>query len=503
MGKVLRSSFAATFVSAVVGFVILPRVLRGIGVRNYGEWATLAAILAVGQLGQSGVSTEIARRVASARGDRDDTAMALAVRQGVTVLAGVAFVLELAALATARPVVDLVFRSVNSGGRGQLTLLVIGVVSLFAIGLVGNGFFAVLTGLQRSDFGIWSGVASIVAAAIATLAGIAGGLGLWALFLADCVQLAVSWVGPLIGVRRLAPHVRFGLVRMSRSAVLGFLAMPAMLVVAQASDVFDSQVDKLVLTHSVGPRSSAMFQIGVNLVQLVRGLALVPLSVMLAGTAELHRSNPRRLRRLELLASASTQAIAAVSAGGLVLFADPFVARWLGPGYSNAALAVRVLALAALLNMWSAPWSYYAIGRRRYHYVLIGAGVTLVVNAIATIVLTTHIGLSGALIGSVAGSGAGMAAARVVLLRWERGAWLTPALRCTAVVAVIVLPFVLAGVHVPATWPAMIGWGLAYLVGCALLLHATGSLPATLHRRRDGGVTFTWRDEPSAPPAQD
>ena len=167
-------------------------------------------------------------------------------------------------------------------------------------------------------------------------------------------------------------------------------------MMASASDVFDSQVDKLVLTRTVNPTASAMFQIGAGLVQSSRGLVLVPLAVMLAGTAELYRSDPHRLRRLETLADSSVQAIAAITAGGLVLFAVPFVETWLGPGYGDAALCVQVLALAALINAWSAPWTCCAIGRGGSGYVLISAGVTLAVNAAATIILTSRIGLNGA-----------------------------------------------------------------------------------------------------------
>ena len=173
---------------------------------------------------------------------------------------------------------------------------------------------------------------------------------------------------------------------------------------------------------------------------------------MLAGTAELYRSDPHRLRRLETLADSSVQAIAAIMAGGLVLFAVPFVETWLGPGYGDAALCVQVLALAALINAWSAPWTYYAIGRGRYSYVLISAGVTLAVNAAATIILTSRIGLNGALIGSLAGSAAGTATARLLLLRWERRNWLSPAVRATGIVGLLVVPALLIGVQFPASW---------------------------------------------------
>lgn len=503
VARVFRSSLVSQVFSAIVGLTVLPRVLKGVDVSRYGEWATLAAILAIGQLAQSGVGTEIARRVATAQGARDIAAMREAVRQGVTVLAGVGAVIELIAVAVAHPVVNLVFSGVTAGQRGQLALLLISIVTLFVVGLVGNGYFSVLTGLQRSDYSIWSGIVALVAGAIVMLAGIAAGLGLWALLIADCAQLLVGWAGPMIGVRRLLPDLGFCLTRVSRRVVIGFIGMPAMLVMAAAGDLFDFQIDKIVVTHTVDPKASAMFQIGVSLVQAVRGVALIPLTVMLAGTAELYRSNPSRLRRLETISGSTAQAFAATCAGGLVIFAGPFMSTWLGPGYSEAALSVRVLAVASLLNIWSAPWGYYAIGRGRYHYVLIGAGVTNAVNAAATVLLTTRIGLAGALIGSVAGSAAGTLTARLILSRWERRNWLSPALRATAVVAVVVVPLMLMRVRIPASWVGLLGWGGAYVVVCGALLYATGLLPLRIDMRRGGVPRLSWRQaEPVTPREQ-
>jgi O-antigen/teichoic acid export membrane protein len=275
----------------------------------------------------------------------------------------------------------------------------------------------------------------------------------------------------------------FRLVRVSRSVVFGFIGMPAMLVVASASDLFDSQVDKLVLTHVVGPQASGMFQIGVNLEQVLKNAALVPLAVMLAGTAELYRSNPGRLRHLEMLAGSTAQAIASIAAGGIILFARPFMTVWLGPGYGHAALSAQALAIAALLNIWSAPWTYYAIGRRRYHYVLIAASTTVVVNFVATIVLTSTIGLDGALIGSVAGSAAGTLVARLVLLKWERRSWLTPALVTTGLTGLVVGPLAYIAMPFAATWPSLIAWGSLYVALTGVLLLAAGVLPVRVALR--------------------
>jgi O-antigen/teichoic acid export membrane protein len=478
--------------------VILPRILKGVGISHYGDWATLAAVLAIGQLAQTGTGTEIGRRVAAAHGTNDRAALRQAVWQGVTVLCGIAVVMEVLGLLLARPLVALVFSTVAAGERGQLTLLFIGIVSLFSVGLVGNGYFAVLGGLQRGDYANWSMVASYITGAAATVAGLAAGLGLWAIFLADCVQLVVAWLGPAIGARRVARDVAFRLTRVPWGVTLGFIGMPAMLIAGSASDVFDSQVDKLVLTHTVGPVSSAMFQIGVALELSLKSVAFVPLAVMLAGTAELYRSNPLRLRRLEALAGSATQSLGALAAGGLVLFSHAFLQAWLGPGYGQAARAGAVLAVAALLNIWTAPWTYYAMGRGRYYYVLLAATVTLAVNFAATVVLTSTIGLNGALIGSVAGSATGLITARAIVYRWEKRPWLLPALRASLPAGAVVGVFALAKGRFPSSWPGLFGWACAYTLVCGLALLMAGATPVTVTFRGPFHPALAWRQADGA-----
>lgn len=492
VGKVLRSSATSTIVSTLAALVVLPRVLHGIDVNRYGEWTTLAAVLAIGQLAEAGVGIEISRRVAAAHGRGDAPAVRRAVREGTTVLVGVAAAIEAVGVAMAHPVVDLVFATISPGQRGQLSLLLIGVITLLAVGLAASGYIAVLGGLQRNDYSNWSGIAAVILAAGVTVGGIAAGIGIWALLVADAVQLLASWAGPVLGIRKLAPDMRFGLTRVSPGVALGFLGMPAMIVAASASTLFDSQVDKLVLTHNVGPRAAAMFQIGSQMVLSARAAALIPLSVLLAGTAELYRMHPGRLRRLEGLAGRSAQAIASVTAGGFLVFSSPFLHAWLGPGYGGAAMSLRLLAVAALVNVWSAPWFYYAVGRGRYQYVLVAACANLVVNASCTVLLTTRIGLLGALVGSVAGNGAGTCAGWLILRRWERRHWLRPALRASALVAMVTGPLLLLSPRIPGTWLGLICWVASYVAACGVVLLVTRSLPVVIAMTPRGVPRLAW-----------
>jgi len=156
---------------------------------------------------------------------------------------------------------------------------------------------------------------------------------------------------------------------------------------------------------------------------------------------------------------------------------------------------MRLLAIAVLLNVWSAPWFYYAVGRGRYHYVAWSASANLVVNAAGTIFLTTRIGLLGALIGSIAGNAAGNLVGWLILRRWERRHWLLPAFRATGVVAMVVVPLLAIENRIPASWIGLVGWGAAYLATCGIMLLVTRSVPVTIGLSPSGLPRVGWRAE--------
>ena len=135
-----------------------------------------------------------------------------------------------------------------------------------------------------------------------------------------------------------------------------------------------------------------------------------------------------------------------------------------------------------------------SLGRGKFQYMAWTFGINLVVNAAETILLTSHIGLLGALIRSIAGNSANTLADWLIIRRWEERPWLRPALRATGVLALVVVPLMSLEKHIHDTWLDIIVWSTAYLAPCAIMLLGTRALPIRIVRSGRAIPRATWRD---------
>lgn len=465
--RAFGSSAAGAVVTFAVNLAIVPFVLNRLGPNLYGAWATMASVLAVGALADAGVRTEITRRVGSALGEGDEDGLVRSVHQGVTLLAALASTITLVGLLAAPAIRAFAFpKGVPGYTNPEVDLLLRATMALLAGSLVANGYFGVLRGVQRGDVETTGLILAVPASAVATVVGVHLGWGLWALFLSSLTALLVAGAWNTVGARRLVPALHPRLAALSGSIVKGYLGLSGLALLAQVSDVVDSQWDKVVLSRYVGSTAVTSFQIGTSLVSQGKTLALLPLAPLLVAIAELRRHDRVRMEALFSLMARAGMVLGAVVLGAIFVFAPAFVRLWLGdePSAAAAVGAARLFSIAAVCNLVSAPLAFRAFGEGWHALCAASSIVNMVVNGALSLGLTMAIGFNGALYGSIAGNLIGSSVFFVLMRRRMAERWTAPPLRALVVGALAVLLAVLAGADRLGSWVELVPAGAAYVV---------------------------------------
>jgi O-antigen/teichoic acid export membrane protein len=222
-----------------------------------------------------------------------------------------------------------------------------------------------------------------------------------------------------------------------------YLGITTLVVLGQVSNVFDYEFDKVLIARYVGASDAGLYDVGSALALGARGVAVLPLLVLVPGIAELFERSPARARTLFMAIQRVTGLGVLTLLGGVYIFGPAAVHVWIGPGHEAAGMVAQWIAAALAINVVAAPAAYYAIARRWTKVVALGSLVNIVINSVASLVLTQHLGLRGALIGSLAANVAATIVFLVVVARRDPDLsiawWLRPGMASVAAVVIALL----------------------------------------------------------------
>ena len=443
-----RGNVARTMVTSVVragvppliGVVTLPIILGRVSLTDYGLWATITGLIAVLATIDGGLSTEVTRRVAAARGQHDNDGVVTAGREGVATAIRLALVtLPIAALAGI-PIVRLV---------APPELFAMGLTMWLAVLLyqMVGWYFAlqagVVTGLQRGDLANSVNALGAIVGALATVAAVLLGAGVYGLLIGLYALGITTLIGQMFAARHLTGTSRVWLPLRPRS-VRGMLLAGLALATLQASLLVEPAAAKAVLSALDGPESAAAVQLGYMVTRLALLAAMAPVAAILVGVSEWQVSQPERIAGLVRHAALASLALVAVLAS-VMLAAGPYMAKaWLGIDVQGIGVAIRGLSVVAIamIVVWLFTQTLLGHGNTRSvtTRLAIGTGVSL----LGMVALAPVLGLAG----TIAATFVGAVVSATLLSRidaeyagiiWRATARVAPAMIALGVVGAILI----------------------------------------------------------------
>jgi O-antigen/teichoic acid export membrane protein len=276
-------------------------------------------------------------------------------------------------------------------------------------------------------------------------------------------------------IRRSAPDLRFGF----RGARLGLVRQVTTFGFAmsgiQLASVVKLDTDEVVIGVNLPIRDVSPYSIARRLSTLPGQLANQLVRVLLPVASKLDAEQDFGLLR-DVFVSGMRNAVAlfAAVAGGLIVFAGPFLSWWVGPSFAKSAEIVTLLTLAGLFELLLSPATEMLQGMGR-HRPLVAFGLgSAALNLSLSIALIGPLGVRGVAVGTLVATAVEAAvvlpfSARVIGVG-RRRMLAQVALPCVLpVVPMVGLLLLLRHTLEPRTLPMIVLCGLAgaaaYVVG--------------------------------------
>lgn len=383
------------------GLISVPLLVAGLGRQEFGLWAivmTFSATNGWASLADVGVVVATTRNVSAALAvdDRESAHRTVCAALATVVVLGLVSggLLCVAALTF----LPAVFGSTDSAPfRVALMLMALQVV----LDLVINVTEGAIEGVQRVDLSraVDSFRRFAVVAATSTAAVVAQDLR-W-VAVASLVATAVGLLVAVVTVRRVMP--RF-VVRPQRNEVRVLLRDGRGVALLRPLGVVQRTMDRIIVGVFLGPGAVALVELGTQLQAGAEAVLGASSYSIVPAASRLHALGDRskladlvvRGTRLSLLATAPV-GVAVVTLSG------PFIDLWVGERFRGAAGLAAVAALGVLLSAPLAVGTQLLLGIGRTTLILRGAGLAIVANLAASVVLLHFVGIVGVFWGTVIG----------------------------------------------------------------------------------------------------
>ena len=385
----------------VVSLVTLPILVHGLGVAAFGLWVvlqTFSAITGWFSLADLGVGVATTRSVATQASTEDTNNVAMTISTGLSVFAAMGLLWATLFGLIAPWVLPRLFHAPPALVREFRLAIVLFAAQLFS-DLVTEGAEACLEGLQRVDLSraVDAARRSVVAVAVSVAALVTGSLVSVA-----AASLVASLAGTIIGLTLLWNHTPRQGRHPRWDEGLALLRQGRTVAVIRPLGVIQRTMDRVIVGVILGPSAVAVVEVATQVLNGADAVLSASSYAVFPSASWLHaREDKAMLRRLFAIGTKysvfATWCICAL----LIGVADPFVRVWVGPRFF---LAPELIVVALIGEMIAAPGqvgSQLLLGAGRAPAILRAAGVALLVNLLASVVLVETVGTVGTFIGTL------------------------------------------------------------------------------------------------------
>ncbi|MFA5162292.1 MAG: polysaccharide biosynthesis C-terminal domain-containing protein [Elusimicrobiales bacterium] len=328
----------------VIAFLMTPYIMKHMGVDRFGVWALVSVVTGYFGLLDMGIGTSYVKYISEHYVKRDFAKINEIVNSGFVFYLAFTAAIMLLAFVLQNAIIGF-FNIPNELGKETLFVFWVGLLT-FCVVNAASSFVAVQSGLQRMDVYNKISLVMSVPSVILSIFVLEKGYSLRGLIVVNAIVMILSGLANAIASFKLLPQLELSVRHVSKDTFKTLLGYGSKLQVARIASTITMQIDKLLLSHYMSIGFVTFFQLASSVIEQVKALPLLLLQALLPAFSELDARGNRagvidnyiRGTRYIALFALPIFALVLVSARDIMLV-------WMGPGYDQSAIIIRILAV--------------------------------------------------------------------------------------------------------------------------------------------------------------
>ncbi len=345
----MLSRSARHFVSAMVGFVLIPLFTKHLGAAQYGIWVLAQSVVGYLNLLEFGLTTTLTRHLAAAKATGDYHQANRILGQLATLMWGVATLITLGAVVGSLVLPYLFKLDPEQEHLFRWAFLIIGIQA--ALGVVTNIWEGTMAAAE--DYHVLNGI--YIFAALARFAYsvvlLKLGYGLLTILSAQFAVIGTAWLLDHLYLKWRYPQLSLRPRWFGWREAKPLAKFSTAVFVSHVAGLLANDTDKVIAGIMLGPTAVAVYQIGYKLYDLARTMIANSIGVLMPTAAGLYaRNEHERLQQMLCQVSSVMVGILGAVYIPLILYGGDFIRLWVGPKFQQSAMVLIWLSLAILLG---------------------------------------------------------------------------------------------------------------------------------------------------------
>lgn len=396
-GSITRVS--QTFVSIIVAFFMMPFLIHQLGDHWYGIWTVIGSLAAAYHLFDMGMASAVTRYVSRAFGLKNDQLANETINTALLIYLAIAAVIILASIA-ASFASRLFIDSESEKDIIQLLVLIIGVS--VALEFPFNALAGVASAKLKFHQVALTRISVTLLGAALTWWFISEGYGVVALAVITFCTARISNLCYLLICKAAFPALKFSrrLAAIDKGKEL-FQYSAWSFVIAIAYQLRNN-VDNFVVAGFLSAASVTHYAIGLRLVDYVAQFLSQATNMFLPIFTSYHaQENSKELHSKLLFITRLNLVAALIAGGGLVIFGEAFIARWMGPKYDDAYWVMVILLIGRMMGFANHPLNSALYAANKHSIAAKLDICEVILNLCLSLILVQYLGLIGVALGTM------------------------------------------------------------------------------------------------------
>ncbi len=399
--KNAMSAMAGTIATALIGFFLTPFLIHQLGEERFGIWTLIFSIVTMTELADFGIGMSVQRFTAEYLAHQAVEKISNLTNQAFTLVAMFLVILSVPLFITdlLLPVAFKITPQLLTEAQWAMGILILSMIVMIPLSVLTG----VIAGYQRYELTNlnWVGFSLLRAPALIICVFMPSPLVAMA---AATALLAVLRLFSLIHlVKKLCPVYRFRLQWPNPEFIRQVVRYGGSLFSISVLGRLIYTSDAMLIGVMMNAAAITYYTIGAKWSDMLRMVLGGAIQVCFPAFSHLNSTKDEaRIRDILINGSRAAMGLGILGAAMLILLAAPIIHFWLGPGYEQSIPIMRWMGMIGVFTSLAFPFEHYlkAIGKTRPLFLAVL--FNFCINLPASIFLIRHVGIIGAVWGTLA-----------------------------------------------------------------------------------------------------